>query len=61
MAIYKELEDAIAEESGQMEEAKEFCFRFEKLIANYMDNMGAESEIAELIEAVALPEVSNED
>lgn len=54
MKIYKELEQAIQEETQALQETKEFSGRFAKLLENYLDGMGADSEIADVINLVTL-------
>ena len=52
----QELQDALTEEIENMKETEGFKLRFRKLIENYMDGMGSESEIADVIETIQLPE-----
>lgn len=52
----QELQDALTEEIENMKETEGFKLRFRKLIENYMDGMGSESEIADVIETIQLAE-----
>lgn len=52
----QELQDALTEEIENMKETEGFKLRFQKLIENYMDGMGSESEIADVIETIQLAE-----
>lgn len=55
MGLYEELKEAIEEETERMEETEGFRRQFAKLIENYMDGMGAEAEIADVIGEITLP------
>lgn len=61
MKMYEELKSAIREATREMPESEEFKQRFSKLLENYMDEMKAESEIADMIEMVSLNGVEYED
>lgn len=61
MKLYKELKEAIEEETENMQESNEFRQRFSKMIENYMDGMRSGSEIAQMVELVELTEDADED
>lgn len=61
MKIYKELEEAINEETTRIDETDQFKRQFTKLVENYMDGMGAESEIAGIINQITLAGDNYED
>lgn len=61
MKLYKELKEAIEEETENMQESDEFRQRFAKMIENYMDGMRSGSEIAQMVELVGLTEDADED
>lgn len=61
MAVSREVKDALREETERMRETEGFRSRFAKLVENYMDGMGSEAEIAEVIELVDLAEDAYED
>lgn len=61
MKLYKELKEAIEEETENMQESDEFRQRFSKMIENYMDGMRSGSEIAQMVELVGLAEDVDED
>lgn len=61
MKLYKELKEAIGEETENMQESDEFRQRFSKMIENYMDGMKSGSEIAQMVELVELAEDADED
>ena len=61
MAENAELMEALAEETGKMHESEGFRSRFAKLIENYMDGMGSEAEIADVIELAELTGDGYED
>lgn len=61
MAENAELMEALAEETGKMRESEGFRSRFAKLIENYMDGMGSEAEIADVIELAELTGDGYED
>ena len=61
MAENAELMEALAEATGKMQESEGFRSRFAKLIENYMDGMGSEAEIADVIELAELTGDGYED
>ena len=61
MKLYKELKQAIEEETEIMQEKDEFRQRFSKMIENYMDGMKSGSEIAQIIELAEIAEDADEN
>lgn len=61
MKLYKELKQAIEEETKIMLESDEFRQRFSKMIENYMDGMKSGSEIAQIVELARFAEDTDED
>lgn len=61
MRLNQELLEAISEETTCMNEDDRFKVRFTKLIENYMDGMGSEAEIADVINLVTLTGDEDED
>lgn len=54
MGLNQELQDALLEEMKNIQETEGFKLRFAKLIENYMDGMGSEGEIADVISLITL-------
>lgn len=61
MEMNRELKEALIEETEVMQEMEGFKLRFIKLIENYMEGMGTEAEIAEIIDMVLLAGDEHED
>ena len=61
MTVSREVKEALEEEINGMQEAEGFKSRFAKLVENYIDGMGSEAEIAEVIELLNLAEEGYED
>jgi len=61
MGLNWELQDAVREETDSMQETEGFKLRFTKLIENYMDGMGSEAEIADIIDLIELTGDEYED
>lgn len=61
MGLNQELQEAMLEEIKNMQETEGFKMRFTKLIENYMDGMGSEGEIADVISLVTLTGDEHED